>query len=176
MSFVDVIYEEKDFQRVNLAPYRDVMSKMKIGVTATLKVPTGDINPRTHKGSEAVKHERAFRAVAKELDVGLSVSHNNMPDGNTLMSLGIGQKREFTPEAMKKREDALERSRVLKLAQKKVDAGMAKDVAMKEAVAERRAAVAATAKNKADKKAEADKIIAAQKAAEDAERKEGAKV
>ena len=121
MSFVDVVYEESDkFQRTDLTPYREVFDNLKPGIQATIVVPTGDWITKTNEdGSVEVTnrgkiekgHERGFRGVATERGVGLRVGHNHMPDGKTRLRLMVDKKREFTPEALKKRTDALAKGR-----------------------------------------------------------------
>jgi hypothetical protein len=113
MSFADMVsYEEtgEKFQRVDLTPYREVFDNLRPGITATLIVPTGDLN-KSNKGELAAMHDRNFRKVASERGVGLQSSHTNMPDGQTRLRLTVQKKREFPPETMAKRQKALELSR-----------------------------------------------------------------
>ena len=137
MSFVDVVYSdtpegESGRSRRNLTPYRAVFEQLKIGREATVPVDTGDFlpptiqrkekngnvktvpNPNAGRGEIELDHERGFRQVAKERDVGLTVGHSHMPDGRTILTLKVGKKREFTPEAIKKRTASLEASRAAK--------------------------------------------------------------
>jgi hypothetical protein len=117
---------------MNLAPYRAVFEQLKVGTEATVPVDTGAIlpptiqrkdkngnvktvpNPNAGRGEIELGHERGFRRVAKERDVGLTVTHNHMPDGRTILTLKAGKKREFTPEAIRKRTESLELSRATK--------------------------------------------------------------
>lgn len=125
MSFTDVLYEEipegESFSRMDLAPYRAVMDNLKIGKQATIVVPTGELDDKG-KGKEAKVHERGFRAVATERNIGLRVGHNNMPDNKTRLKLTVDKKREFSPEAIKKREASLAARRAEKEAAEKATA------------------------------------------------------
>lgn len=123
MSFTEVLYEEAEtFQRTDLTPYRTVFDGLKPNIQGTVVVPTGDIYPdgttNAGRGKIELSHERGFRAVASERNVGLRVGHTQMPDGKTRLRLMVGPKREFSPETLKKRQAALAAARTKRAAEK----------------------------------------------------------
>lgn len=156
MTFMDVEYEDVDkFIRTDLAPYRAIFEELKPGRQATIVVDTGTLNEKG-KGDLVIAHERAFRQVAKEKNVGLRVGHTNMPGGKTRLRLMVDKKREFSPEALKKRTEALEAGRE----KKAVDGLMAANPELT-----REAATKQYREERARKQAEAKKAAEAAKKA-----------
>ena len=106
-------FEEGDFTRVDLTPYREVVSQMKRGVTATVTVPTGALNDKG-RGETEVGHERNFRKAALEAGHGMKAGHTHMPNGTTRLRFSIGEKRQFSEKAAKARTASLAKSRAIK--------------------------------------------------------------
>lgn len=103
-------FEEGDFTRVDLTPYRQVLARMKRGVTATITVPTGTLNDKG-RGETEVGHERNFRKAALEAGHGMKAGHTHMPNGTTRLRFSIGEKRKFSEAAAKARNASLAKSR-----------------------------------------------------------------
>lgn len=112
MSFV-ATFEEGDFTRIDPAPYKEVLSQLKVGVTATVVVPTGELNDKG-RGLIEITHERQFRKAANDMGHGIKIGHSHMGDGNTRLRFTVGEKRTFSPEAAKKRDASLAKARLNK--------------------------------------------------------------
>lgn len=116
-----VVEEVEKFHKRNPAPYREVFDNLRKGVLGTITVPTGEIiqdGPNKGRGKTELDHERGFRDVASERGVGLRVSRQQLANGTTKLGLYVTDKREFSPEAMKKRDESLAKTRAKKAAEK----------------------------------------------------------
>jgi hypothetical protein len=104
-------FEETEFTRLDLTPYRAVIAQLKPGKNATIVVPTGDLTA-SGRGLIELGHERGFRKAAHEAGYGMKAGHNHMPNGTTRLRFTVGEKRVWTPEQSKKRDASLARGRL----------------------------------------------------------------
>lgn len=121
MSFV--LETEEGGLSADLAPYREAFNALRPGVVGTLVVPTGDLDSK-NKGKIAKEHERRFRDVARERNVGLGVRHTNLPDGTTRLRMAIGDKREFSQEQVAERTKKAAETRAKKAIAKFMSEGL----------------------------------------------------
>ena len=90
--------------RADLASYEhylDQVAAKGAGFEARLIVPTGEPvvtrdGKRTGRGTLESKHDRAFRAVAANRQLGIRIIPERMPDGNTMLRISLTKKREFS--------------------------------------------------------------------------------
>lgn len=142
MSFTEVVYEEAtDNRRRDLAPYREVFDNLVPGKQATLTVDKGDAIWRkltddldrpilddegneqwedTGRGKIERGHEIAFRDVAKERGVGLTVGYQHFGD-KTRLRLIVKPKREQSEEQMAKRQEGAAQKRYEKAVRKAIE-------------------------------------------------------
>lgn len=116
--------------RFDLDRYRVFLSRVPVGKQARLTVPTGDIIPDVKtdrlgdpvideetgkpvlnvnrgRGKDELEAVRSFRTVANnELNLGIDIRYQHMPDGTTVLRLALHPKRTFTEEQNAKREAA----------------------------------------------------------------------
>jgi len=89
--------------------YLDQVIAKGAGFEARLVVPTGDPvltrdGKRTGRGKVEAKHDRAFRAVAANRELGIRIVPERLADGNTMLRIAITKKREFTDLTNAKRD------------------------------------------------------------------------
>lgn len=80
--------------------YLDGVEKKGPGFEARLIVPTGEPvvtrnGKRTGRGREESRHDRAFRQVAANRQIGIRINPEKMADGQTMLRIAITAKREF---------------------------------------------------------------------------------
>jgi hypothetical protein len=90
--------------RVDLGSYERYLDQVAAkgpGFEARLVVDTGDPvttrdGKRTGRGKTESKHDRAFRAVAANREIGIRIVPEHLPDGTTMLRIAITKKREFS--------------------------------------------------------------------------------
>jgi hypothetical protein len=90
--------------RVDLGSYErylDQVQEKGPGFEARLVVETGDPvttrdGKRTGRGKTESKHDRAFRAVAANRNIGIRIVPEHLPNDTTMLRIAITKKREFT--------------------------------------------------------------------------------
>lgn len=121
MSFV--METEEGTLSADLVPYRAAFDNLRPGLIGTIIVPTGDLDSKG-RGKLAKEHERRFRDVARERNVGISVRHTNLSDGQTRLRMAIGDKRVFTDEQVAERTKKAAETRARKAIEKFMSEGM----------------------------------------------------
>lgn len=124
MSFFEneSIEEADSFERRDLTLHRDYMSRLvaKWRALPEGKVAVGEVTVMTgepsegkkkNRGKDELADERGFRQAASELGVGLKVTHRHIGEGKTILRLSPQTKKEFSDEAIAKRNASLERRR-----------------------------------------------------------------
>jgi len=81
--------------------YLDQVAAKGPGFEARLVVETGEPvmtrdGKKTGRGKTEAKHDRAFRSVAAEREIGIRIVPEHMPDGKTMLRIALTKKREFT--------------------------------------------------------------------------------
>jgi len=99
--------DDKGFTKINRTDlqsyekYLDGVNAKGPGFEARLVVPTGEPvvtrqGKRTGRGKIELKHDRAFRQVAADRQIGIRIVPERMNDGTTMLRIAITKKREFT--------------------------------------------------------------------------------
>jgi len=81
--------------------YLDQVASKGPGFEARLVVETGEPvmtrdGKRTGRGKTESKHDRAFRAVAANREIGIRIVPEHLPNGTTMLRIALTKKREFT--------------------------------------------------------------------------------
>lgn len=108
------------FKKVDPTPYlnfiKTLMTKAP-GTEAAITVTTGEIivkgKSSRGRGKAELSDARAFQSAASSLDRGLRVGWRHQPDGTTKLRMMLQPKRVFSEETQQKRNNALDRRRLL---------------------------------------------------------------
>jgi len=108
------------FKKLDPAPYIAFVKGLMAhpdGTQATVKVTTGEIITKGKsskgRGKSELRDARAFQQAASDLGKGLRVGWRHMTDGSTQLRMMVQPKREFSEETQRKRNNALDKRRLL---------------------------------------------------------------